>query len=59
MYDVNVREDDSVRHYQERMVVILRKMKDIVDLIEYENEDLWRTFDEIIAQELFEMRNSG
>lgn len=32
----------------------MRKMLQIVDLLEFENEDLWRTFDEVIAFELFE-----
>lgn len=36
------------------MVFIMRKMLQIVDLLEFENEDLWRTFDEVIAFELFE-----
>ena len=57
IYDANVREEESVRHYHERMVIIMNKMKEIIDLIEFENEDLWRVFDEIIAHELFDMNN--
>ena len=32
-------------------------MHAIMDLIEFENVDLWRIFDEVIAQELFDMSN--
>ena len=57
VYEANVREEDSVRHYHERMVIIMNKIKEIVDLVEFENPDLWRVFDEIIAHELFDMSN--
>ena len=39
------------------MVVLMRKMHEIIDLLEFENEDLWRIFDEVIAQELFDFSN--
>ena len=39
------------------MVVLMRKMHDIIDLLEFENEDLWRIFDEVIAIELFNFSN--
>ena len=35
------------------MVSLMRKMHKVMDLIEYENEDLWHIFDEVIATELF------
>ena len=58
VYETNIRSnDDSVRNYQERMVILMRRMHDIIDLLEFENEDLWRVFDEIIAQELYEFSN--
>lgn len=41
VYEVNVREPDSVRNYQERMVILMNKMHQIVDLLEFENTDLW------------------
>ena len=35
----------------------MRKMHTIIELLEFENDDLWRVFDEIIAQELFDVTN--
>lgn len=50
LYESNIRNDaDSVRNYHERMLILMRRMHDIIDLLEFENEDLWRVFDEIIA----------
>ena len=37
--------------------MLLRKMHDIVDLVEWENEDLWQIFDEVIAKEVFDFNN--
>lgn len=39
------------------MLELMRQMHAIMDLLEFENIDLWRTFDEVIAQELFDMSN--
>ena len=39
------------------MLELMRQMHAIMDLIEFENVDLWRIFDEVIAQELFDMSN--
>ena len=57
VYELNVREDDSLRNYHERMLILLRQMHTIIDLLEFENTDLWHTFDEIIAKELFDIGN--
>ena len=39
------------------MLLLMQKMSEFVDLIEFENEDMWRVFDEIIAHELFDFLN--
>lgn len=59
VHEANIRDEESMRNYYERMVVIMRKMHDIVDLLEFENEDLWRLFDEVIAFELFDFTNQS
>ena len=37
----------------------MQKMHSIMDLLDYENADLWRTFDDVVASELFEFNNLG
>ena len=59
VHEANIRDVESVRNYQERMVFILQKMHEIVDLVDFENEDLWRIFDEVIAFELFDFTNQS
>ena len=57
IYDKNVREEASVREYHEKMLNLMRKMHSVMDLLEFENSDLWRMFDEVIAGELFDFTN--
>ena len=52
-----MREEENVRAFQDKMLVLMQKMQEIVELIEFENEDLWRVFDDIIANELFDVQN--
>ena len=57
MHEANVREEADVRTFHDKMLLLMQKMQEIVELIEFENEDLWRVFDEIIAHELFDIPN--
>ena len=57
VHAIHVQDEESVRNYHERMVLLMRQMHEITELLEFENQDLWKTFDEIIAQELFDIGN--
>ena len=59
IYAANIKDSESLAHFWERIAILLRKMHLIMDLLEYENVDLWRTFDEVVAHELFEINNLG
>ena len=56
-YNQNVREEALVHEYQQKMLNLMRKMHSVMELLEFENSDLWRIFDEVIASELFDFAN--
>ena len=55
--NVNVREDNAVMAHQENMVILLRKAHSIMELLEYDNADLKKAINEIIAVELIDITN--
>ena len=57
VHSANVRSEEDLKLYHERMLVLMQKMQQVADLLEFESEDLWRTFDEVIAGDLFEINN--
>lgn len=57
LHEANVKEEGELRVFHDKMLLLMQKMSQFVDLIEFENEDLWRIFDEIIAHELFDIEN--
>ena len=50
-------DDTQLRAYHDNMLLLMRKMREFVELIEFENDDMWRVFDEIIAHELYNISN--
>ena len=46
-------DDTQLRSYHDSMLLLMRKMREFVELIEFENDEMWRVFDEIIAHELY------
>ena len=56
-FESGVREDADGSTTHGRMLKLVKKIHEISDLIEFESEEIWSVFDQIIAQEILEISN--
>ena len=52
-----IKEEAVISASQESMVVLMRKMHAIMELLEWDNQDLKTVFEEVIAVELIDIIN--
>ena len=54
-YETGIREESDVKTAHEEMLKLLQKIHSIADLIEFESDEVWSVFDQVIAPELPEI----